>query len=180
MFTRALIITLVCIGGFGCWVGFKACRITEKDRLDFHAMLHHQHSENNADHPLTQQNKRGVIKEAYFSDGNDRRHTKITADSSTLRVIPIGDSYEMIERMQNIKGSIEEANCIRKFQSRSGTYYYNTHEFVSQMVAMQMLGDDDIILNGLVKQLKLSFRDRQTRIEADQMQAHIPNIKAVR
>ncbi|MCB1117589.1 MAG: hypothetical protein KDK50_03285 [Chlamydiia bacterium] len=180
MFTRALVITLTCIGGLGCWVGFKTCHVTNSDRQAFQAMLTHYRRERNADHPLTQQNKHGVIKEAYFSDDSGRRHTKIAAQSATLRVVPIGNHYELIERMENINGYVEEAEGMRLFQSRDGTYYYNTHEFVSKSVAMQMVRDDAIVLNGLVKQLKLSFRDRQTRIEADQMQAHIPNIEAVR
>lgn len=156
------------------------CRITDQDRQEFHDMLCHYRRESNADHPLTQQNKHGVIKEAYFSGDNGRRYTKITAQNATLRVVPIGNNYELIERMENINGCVEEAEGMRMFQSRTGTYYYNTHEFVSKSVAMQMMRDNAIVLNGIVKQLKLSFRDRQTRIEADQMQAHIPNIEAVR
>ncbi len=174
MLTRSLIIfgsfiALVCVG-----VGAYAYRIQPGDHMRFTRMVRAQEE---TTQPLVHLEKQGVIKEAHFSDGNT---TKLTSHSSTLRIIPIGDEFELIENMKNIRGVVEEPDGTRTFQARTGTYYYNTHQFVSNLVTMQLANNEEVMMEGIAKHMRISFRDGQTRVEADQLRAHIPDVGSIR
>ncbi len=135
MLARTRLIALLLFLAAAGHIVYHTWHITDADR-SFFAKLSMQSEEN--PQPLTSQEKKGITKDAYYTNNGKRQHTHIAADTSVLKAIPIGKTYELIETMHGISGTMVDGDQKRIFASKEGTYFYNTHEFITKMASVQL------------------------------------------
>ena len=178
MFTRSVMISCLALGLCATGLWYQAFRLTEGDRTRFETMIAKAQNECEPITPLTSQTKHGVKKEIYQTREGTRYHTVIACENAELCAVPIGDSYELIERMFSIDGLVQESpDQIRTFRSKKGTLFYNTHQFISDMVAMKIDQGGDTVFKGVAKDLTLIVDADNTRMTSSQMRAHISDLE---
>ena len=178
MFTRSMMVACLTFGLCAAGLWHKAFYLTDSDRTRFEAMIAKAQDECEPTTPLTSQMKHGVKKEIYQTREGARYHTVIACESAELCAVPIGDSYELIEKMFSIDGLVQESpDQIRTFRSKKGTLFYNTHQFISDMVAMKIEQGCDTDFKGFAKDLTLIVDADNTRMTSSQMRAHISDLE---
>jgi hypothetical protein len=98
----------------------------------------------------TQQQRKGVVKEIWFTqEDNSRLHYRIASESSLLTVKPEGKSFDLIEKLEKIKcwmqdklydasAGVNPMQQIRFLAAEEGLYRYATQEFLAQSVALSL------------------------------------------
>jgi hypothetical protein len=98
----------------------------------------------------TQQQRKGVVKEIWFTqEDNSRLHYRIFSESSLLTIKPTGKNFELIEKLEKIKcwmqDKLYDPNAgagpmqqIRFLAAEEGLYRYTTQEFLAQSVALSL------------------------------------------
>jgi hypothetical protein len=98
----------------------------------------------------TQQQRKGVVKEIWFTqEDNSRLHYRIFSESSLLTIKPVGNSFELIEKLEKIKCWMQDKlyepvagagpmQQIRFLAAEEGLYRYTTQEFLAQSVALSL------------------------------------------
>ena len=57
---------------------------------------------------IAEQKRQGIRKEIFFKQGNARLRLKLTAENSTLELVQIGAEAEIIEKLKNVQGLMQE------------------------------------------------------------------------
>jgi hypothetical protein len=98
----------------------------------------------------TQQQRKGVVKEIWFSQEDDSRlHYRIFSETSLLTIKPEGKGFDLIEKLEKIKcwmqDKLYEASSevgpmqqVRFFAAEEGLYRYASQEFLAQTVALSL------------------------------------------
>jgi hypothetical protein len=98
----------------------------------------------------THQNRKGVVKEIYFSqEDNTRLHYRIESDSSSLTLKPDGRKLDLIEKLEKIKCWMQDKLYIaapgpkpmqqmRFLEAEDGIYRYASQQFLAQSVGLSL------------------------------------------
>ena len=141
-----LCIVFVALAAIG-W-GYLLIRVRPNDLAKMQKVLSEQ--ENASSQNLlttTDQQRRGVVKEIWFSqEDKSRLHYRIASESSLLTVQPKGNRFELIEKLEKIQCWMQDKlytgatpmQQIRFFQAKEGLYRFTTQEFLAQSVALSL------------------------------------------
>jgi hypothetical protein len=98
----------------------------------------------------TEQQRKGVVKEIWFTqEDNSRLHYRIFSESSLLTIKPEGKSFDLIEKLEKIKCWMQDKlydpttgtgpmQQIRFLAAEEGLYRYALQEFLAQTVALSL------------------------------------------
>lgn len=98
----------------------------------------------------TQQQRKGVVKEIWFTqEDNSRLHYRIFSESSLLTIKPVGKNFELIEKLSKIKCWMQDKlynpaaesgpmQQVRFLAAEEGLYRSTTQEFLAQSVALSL------------------------------------------
>ena len=172
-------------------------KVQEKD---IHlAREQHQHKKMAKSTPLfstTEQHRKGVIKEIWFSqEEGDRLHHRICSDTSLLTIVPDGNKLDLIEKLNNITcwmqdklytetGKATPFQQARFLKAQEGFYKYSTQEFMAQSVDLSLYRLEGIelplqsvkikpFLKGIAKDVSFSVSGKTSQFKAQQFKAEL-------
>ncbi len=108
------------------------------------------------------QNRKGVVKEIYFTqEDNTRLQYRIESESSLLTIIPNGTKLDLNEKLENIKCWMQDKiyytpgkqpmQQIRFLEAKDGVYLYNSQQFLAQTVTLSLYRLSSHILPSVLK-----------------------------
>ena len=145
----------------------------------------------------TQQQRKGVVKEIWFTqEDNSRLHYRIFSESSLLTIKPTGKSFELIEKLEKIKCWMQDklydpaagsgpTQQIRFLAAEDGLYRYTTQEFLAQTVALSLyrLGGHELpkemvakpFLKGVAEDVSFAVSGKSPQFKAKHFKAELNN-----
>lgn len=151
MFRKATITCLLFFGVFTLLWGYSLFHVTANDIAKVKKQLSAQElASSKSAFATTQQQRKGVVKEIWFSqEDNSRLHYRIFSESSLLTIKPEGNSFDLIEKLEKIKCWMQDKlyapaaggspmQQIRFLAAEEGLYRYTSQEFLAQSVALSM------------------------------------------
>jgi hypothetical protein len=144
----------------------------------------------------TEQQRKGVVKEIWFSQEDQTRlHYRIRSESSLLTIQPKGKGLDLIEKLHNIQcwmqdklyspsGTAGPTQQLRFFAAEEGLYRYTSQEFLAQSVALSLfrLNGHDLpketvtakpFLKGLAKDVSFGISGKNPQFQAKQFKAEL-------
>jgi hypothetical protein len=197
MFRQTTLLCLLLFGGisltWGCWVG---CIRSEDIALVKHKMENQAAASSKNLFSTTQQERKGVVKEIWFTqEDNTRLQYRIFSESSLLTIKPEGNSFDLIEKLEKIKcwmqDKLYEPNPgsgpmqqIRFLAAEDGLYRYTTQEFLAQSVALSLyrLGGHDLpkeaviakpFLKGIADDVSFAVSGKNPQFQAKHFKAEL-------
>lgn len=151
MFRRATIFCILFLGALSLIWGYVLFRVRATDIALIKQKINEQEIASTKNvFSTTQQQRKGVVKEIWFSqEDNSRLHYRIFSESSLLTIKPEGNSFDLIEKLEKIKCWMQDklyepavgsapAQQIRFLAAEEGLYRYTSQEFLAQTVALSM------------------------------------------
>ncbi len=98
----------------------------------------------------TNQNRKGVVKEIYFTqEDQSRLHYRIESDSSVLTIKPEGSKFDLIEKLEKMRCWMQDkieltgqggspVQQMRYLEAEEGVYRYTAQQFLAQSVALSL------------------------------------------
>lgn len=144
----------------------------------------------------TQQQRKGVVKEIWFSqEDGSRLHYRIFSESSLLTIKPEGKSFDLIEKLEKIKcwmqDKLYESSAvagpmqqIRFLAAEEGLYRYTSQEFLAQSVALSLyrLGGHELpketlmskpFLKGIAEDVSFAVSGKNPQFKAKHFKAEL-------
>jgi hypothetical protein len=151
----------------------------------------------------TQQQRKGVVKEIWFSqEDNSRLHYRIFSESSLLTIKPEGRSFDLIEKLEKIKCWMQDklyeptpgvgpTQQIRFLAAEEGLYRYTTQEFLAQTVALSLyrLGGHELpkeiaaskpFLKGIAEDVSFAVSGKSPQFKAKHFKAELRELEEKR
>jgi len=98
----------------------------------------------------TNQNRKGVVKEIYFTQEDQTRlHYRIESDSSILTLKPEGSKFDLIEKLEKMRCWMQDkieltgqgnspVQQMRYLEAEEGIYRYTAQQFLAQSVGLSL------------------------------------------
>lgn len=151
----------------------------------------------------TEQQRKGVVKEIWFSQEDQTRlHYRIASESSHLTIKPEGKSFDLIEKLEKIQcwmqdklydttGTAGPMQQIRYFAAQEGSYRYTSQEFLAQSVALSLfrLGGHDLpkgkvagrpFLKGVAQDVSFAISGKSPQFQAKHFKAELNTLEEKR
>jgi hypothetical protein len=148
----------------------------------------------------TQQQRKGVVKEIWFSqEDNSRLHYRISSESSLLTIKPEGRGFDLIEKLEKIKcwmqDKLYEPNAgvgpmqqMRFLAAQEGLYRYSSQEFLAQTVALSLfrLGGHELpkevltskpFLKGIAEDVSFAVSGKNPQFKAKHFKAELNTLE---
>jgi hypothetical protein len=147
----------------------------------------------------TQQQRKGVVKEIWFTqEDNSRLHYRIFSESSLLTIKPVGKSFELIEKLEKLKCWMQDklydpnattgpTQQIRFLAAQEGLYRYTTQEFLAQSVALSLfrLSGHELpkempskpFLKGIAEDVSFAVSGKSPQFKARHFKAELNNLE---
>src|SRR5229473_1262499 len=105
MFRRTTIFCLLILGIFTLFWGYSLFRVRPEDIAFITQKIAEQElATSKSVFSTTQQQRKGVVKEIWFSqEDNSRLHYRIFSESSLLTIKPENKSFDLVEKLEKIK-----------------------------------------------------------------------------
>jgi hypothetical protein len=120
---------------------YAACRLLKQQE---------QAASNKSLATTSNQNRKGVVKEIYFTqEDNTRLHYRIESESSVLTLKPEGNRFDLIEKLEKIKCWMQDKlyyktlgtdpmQQVRFLEAGDGIYRYTSQQFLAQSVGLSL------------------------------------------
>jgi hypothetical protein len=151
----------------------------------------------------TQQERKGVVKEIYFSqEDHTRLHYRISSESSLLTIKPEGKGFDLIEKLEKIKCWMQDKlydpaagagpmQQIRFLAAEEGLYRYSSQEFLAQSVALSLfrLGGHELpkemlktkpFLKGVAEDVSFAISGKSPQFQAKHFKAELNTLEEKR
>lgn len=151
MFRRTTIVCLLVLGAVTLLWGYSLFRIRSEDiELIKQKIKEQELATSKSAFSTTEQRRKGVVKEIWFSqEDNSRLHYRIFSESSLLTIKPEGNNFDFIEKLEKIKCWMQDklfepsagagpTQQIRFLAAEEGLYRYTSQEFLAQTVALSL------------------------------------------
>lgn len=200
MFRKANLFSALLLGTLFIGGGFFMGYVRDQDIRVMREQIQHQKMVKSS--PLfstTQQQRKGVIKEIWFSqEEGDRLHHRICSDTSLLTLVPQGNKLDLIEKLSNItcwmqdklyngpqgEGSFQQARLLK---AQEGFYKYSSQEFMAQSVDLSLyrLEGTELpfqsvhvnpFLKGVAKDVSFSVSGKTSQFKAQQFKAELRSV----
>jgi len=201
MFQRATIFCLFLLGIFTVLWGYFLFRVRSEDiALIKQKIAEQEIASSTTIFSTTQQQRKGVVKEIWFSqEDNSRLHYRIFSESSLLTIKPEGRSFDLIEKLEKIKcwmqDKLYEPNPgvgpmqqIRFLAAEEGLYRYTAQEFLAQTVALSLyrLGGHELpkeiasskpFLKGIAEDVSFAVSGKSPQFKAKHFKAELRELE---
>lgn len=151
MFRTTTIYSLLILGIIALLGGSVLVHVRPSDIVSIKERIQEQElASSNSLFTTTQQQRKGVVKEIWFTqEDNSRLHYRIFSESSLLTIKPEGKGFDLIERLEKIKcwmqdklyeptSGVSPMQQIRFLAAKEGIYRYASQEFLAQSVALSL------------------------------------------
>jgi hypothetical protein len=201
MFRRATIFSLLFLGIATLLWGVLLVRFRPSDSAFIKDTIKQQElSNSNALFSTTEQNRKGVVKEIWFTqEDNSRLHYRIFSESSLLTIKPEGKNFDLIEKLEKIKCWMQDKlydpaagagpmQQIRFLAAEEGLYRYTSQEFLAQSVALSLyrLGGHDLpkemvatkpFLKGIAEDVSFAVSGKSPQFKAKHFKAELNTLE---
>ncbi len=146
----------------------------------------------------THQNRKGVVKEIYFSQEDQTRlHYRIESESSHLTLKPNGHKTDLIEKLEKIKCWMQDKvyttspgtkmmQQMRFLEAEEGIYRYASQQFLAQSVGLSLfrLSGHDLpndlnreipFMRGVAQDVSFSVSGKTPQFQAQHFKALLSN-----
>ncbi len=150
MFRRTTLFCLLSLGILTLLWGLTTLRIRPSDVSHFKKRFKQEETAASKNlFSTSQQERHGVVKEIWFSqEDKSRLHYRISSESSLLTILPEGNNFDLIEKLEKIKCWMQDklsdpgAGAVRQqvrfLAAEEGLYRYASQEFLAQSVALSL------------------------------------------
>lgn len=148
MFRRTTLFCLLSLCILTLLWGVSSLRIRPSDVAHFKKRFKQEESATSKNlFSTSQQERRGVVKEIWFSqEDKSRLHYRISSESSLLTIVPEGNHFDLIEKLEHIKCWMQDkladsggaSQQVRFLAAEEGLYRYASQEFLAQSVALSL------------------------------------------
>ncbi|MBS0606150.1 MAG: hypothetical protein KF898_03370 [Parachlamydiales bacterium] len=142
----------------------------------------------------TNQNRKGVVKEIYFTqEDQSRLHYRIESDSSILTLKPEGSKFDLIEKLEKMRCWMQDKieltgpgsspmQQMRYLEAEEGIYRYTAQQFLAQSVALSLyriqgrdmpnnLGPYKPFLRGVAQDVSFAVTGKTPQFQAQHFKA---------
>jgi hypothetical protein len=197
MFRRLTIYCLLFLGAATLLWGFSLAQIHSVDVASFKKKINQQKlASSNSFFSTTQQQRKGVVKEIWFTqEDRSRLHYRIFSESSLLTIKPEGKGFDLIEKLEKIRCWMQDklydsaiganpTQQIRFLAAEEGLYRYASQEFLAQSVALSLyrIGGHDIpkeallqkpFLKGIAEDVSFAISGNSPQFQARHFKAEL-------
>jgi hypothetical protein len=196
MFHRTTLVYLLLLGIFSLLWGFSLARIRSSDIALIKQAIKGQGEANKNVFSTTDQQRKGVVKEIWFSqEDKTRLHYRIRSESSLLTIQPKGKGLDLIEKLQNIQCWMQDKlydpsatagpmQQLRFLAAEEGLYRYTSQEFLAQSVTLSLfrLNGHDLpketlaaqpFLKGVAKDVSFGISGKSPQFQAKHFKAEL-------
>ena len=181
--------------------GFSIIRIRPSDIAAIQQKIQNQKSISSKNvFSTTQQQRKGVVKEIWFTqEDNSRLHYRIFSESSLLTIKPEGKNFDLIEKLEKIKCWMQDklydptatagpTQQIRFLAAQEGLYRYTTQEFLAQSVDLSLyrLSGHDLpkemstlkpFLKGIAEDVSFGISGKSPQFKATHFKAQLNTVE---
>jgi hypothetical protein len=137
-------------------------------------------------HAPTEQISRNVQKDIWLAQDGKRLHHRINSEKSLITFLPKGHHHEVVEKMENIHGTMQEKvnqaeETVRHFKALSGFYHYGNNEFFANEVELKLINQslpkpetEKLLLSGTAEAMTLHLSDHRPKISVLKLKAILP------
>ncbi|MBS0604987.1 MAG: hypothetical protein JSS60_08150 [Verrucomicrobia bacterium] len=201
MFRRTTTFSLLFLGIATLVWGLSIARVRPSDIASIKGKIQEQEIASSRNiFSTTQQQRKGVVKEIWFSqEDNTRLHYRIFSESSLLTIKPEGKSFDLIEKLEKIKCWMQDklydpaagsgpTQQIRFLAAEEGLYRYTSQEFLAQSVALSLfrLGGHDLpketmttkpFLKGIAEDVSFAVSGKNPQFKAKHFKAELNTLE---
>lgn len=201
MFRRTTVFSLLLLGIIAFIWGFSLVRVRSSDIASIKEKIKEDKSTSSTQlFSTTQQQRKGVVKEIWFTqEDNSRLHYRIFSESSLLTIKPEGKSFDFVEKLEKIKcwmqdklyipgGGGSSAQQIRFLAAEEGIYRYTSQEFLAQSVALSLyrMGGHDLpkdmaaakpFLKGIAEDVSFAVSGKNPQFKAKHFNAELNTLE---
>lgn len=201
MFRRTTTFCLLFLGIITLLWGFSLARVRSTDVSSFKEKLKEQElASSSTFFSTTQQQRKGVVKEIWFTqEDNTRLHYRIFSESSLLTIKPEGKSFDLIEKLEKIKCWMQDKlydpatnagpmQQVRFLAAEEGLYRYTSQEFLAQTVDLSLfrLGGHDLpketgaikpFLKGVAEDVSFAVSGKNPQFKAKHFKAELNTLE---
>lgn len=151
MFKKATFFSLITFFSFTLLWALYFGQVRESDYAAYRAQKEmHEEASVTSLVQTTHQNRKGVIKEIYFTqEDKSRLHYRIESDASVLTLQPEGSKFDLIEKLEKMRCWMQEKidlttspqkpiQHMRYLEAQEGIYRYTAQQFLAQSVALSL------------------------------------------
>src|ERR1043165_6492822 len=151
MFRRVTMLFSLLLGILALLWGYSLVHIRSEDVARMKKKItEHKQSTSTTIFTTSHQQRKGVVKEIWFSqEDNSRLHYRIFSESSLLTIRPEASSFDLVEKLEKIKCWMQDKlyeptegagpmQQIRFLAAEEGLYRYASQEFIAQTVALSL------------------------------------------
>jgi hypothetical protein len=201
MFRRATTFCVLFLGIITLLWGYSLFRIRSEDIALIKQKIDEQElAISKSVFSTTQQQRKGVVKEIWFSqEDNSRLHYRIFSESSLLTIKPEGKSFDLIEKLEKIKCWMQDKlyeptpgigpmQQIRFLAAEEGLYRYSSQEFLAQTVSLSLfrLGGHELpkevlaskpFLKGIAEDVSFAVSGKNPQFKAKHFKAELNTLE---
>lgn len=201
MFRRATTFSLLLLGIVTLFWGFSLVRVRSSDIASIRKKIKEEKNASSTQlFSTTQQQRKGVVKEIWFTqEDNSRLHYRIFSESSLLTIKPEGKSFDFIEKLEKIKCWMQDKlydpavaagpmQQIRFLAAEEGLYRYTSQEFLAQSVALSLyrVGGHDLpkemtgtkpFLKGIAEDVSFAISGKNPQFKAKHFNAELNTLE---
>ncbi len=204
MFRRTTTFCLLFLGIITLLWGFSLARVRSEDIASIKEKIKQQElASSTSIFSTTQQQRKGVVKEIWFTqEDNSRLHYRIFSESSLLTIKPEGKNFDLIEKLEKIKCWMQDKlyapaagagpmQQIRFLAAEEGLYRYASQEFLAQSVALSLyrLGGHELpkgmlttkpFLKGIAEDVSFAVSGKSPQFNAKHFKAELNTLEEKR
>lgn len=201
MFRRTTMFCSLLLGIFTLFWAYSLFRVRSEDIAFIKQKIAQQELSTSKNvFSTTQQQRKGVVKEIWFSqEDNSRLHYRIFSESSLLTIKPEGGSFDLIEKLEKIKcwmqdrlyepsSTLGPMQQIRFLAAEEGVYRYASQEFLAQTVALSLyrLGGHELpketlssrpFLKGIATDVSFAVSGKSPQFKAKHFKAELNTLE---
>jgi len=190
--------TFIIVGIIAGWL-FFTLHVSQNDRKRFRELQQKGHAIAEASQSRsTQQNRAGVRKDFWImQEDGVRLHDRIESASSTLTLTPVDDHMDIIEKLYQIRCSMQDkitlqegqiSQQVRYFNADTGLYQYSLGRFTAETVSLALyrLPGKDLpttfakkspYLKGVAKDVSFAIGGKTSQFQAKHFKASFVGAK---
>jgi len=201
MFRRVTIFFSLLLGILAVLWGYSLVQIRSEDVTRMKKKIsERKQSTSTSIFTTSQQQRKGVVKEIWFSqEDNSRLHYRIFSESSVLTLKPEASGFDLIEKLEKIKCWMQDKlyepvagagpmQQIRFLAAEEGLYRYTSQEFIAQTVALSLyrLGGHELphetiaskpFLKGIAEDVSFAVSGKSPQFKAKHFKAELSTLE---
>lgn len=197
MFKKKMLLFTVILTPCVLYFLYEMSWIHPSDREQYEELVKERRIASAHSHAPTNQHRKGVRKEIWFSqDDCSRLHYQISSEGSLLTLTPIKNKFEIVEELTGIKCWMQDKlyeedhgstpmQQSRYIEAEEGHYRYSTQEFTANGVTLSLfrlpghelpseeVDEEQAFLRGVAHDISFLFSGKTPQFQAGHFQATV-------